>query len=1154
MPNFRAVSRALLFAALIPTVPLLVAGPRALAQSDTSSISGTVTDSSGAVVPNAKIMAKNDATGQARSVTSNSVGAYTITNVPSGSYTVSVEAQGFQTAVQQGAHVDPSIGAQVNVSLKSGNATTTVTVQANANRLQTESASVGQLVTAQQVQSIQLNGRNPLYLSQLEPGVTRNAPMSSFSFSLDNTLYVNGSRSEENLLAFDGSPMVRTRSNNNSVGTADVDSTSQVQILTTSYQPEYGRTSGGQVRLIPKSGTSNFHGSAFEYLRNSFFNANTWIRNNNTADPQISGHPQPFRYNQFGWNLNGPVYIPGHFNTSRQKLFFLAGQEYVRYRLSPTAQQLVPTALMRTGNFSELLGPNIFYSKPVQIMNPKTGQPYPNNVIPQSDLSPNGLALLNAYPSPNASAASYNWQESLPNPQDQRKDTLVLDYVPKEAHRLRFSVLSYHLDYITPFAGNFDRTPEKWHWPNQVGALHYTWEVNPTMVNEASFTATADHITISYDTANGLYNRNNYGINFPYLYPVADKLIPNKIPTINLANFGTLDGGPYPSHSGGLITDLADNLTKVIGNHTIKVGGLWERSGENNFDQISVSSTTPGSTNNQNGQFRFTDTRSGFPSSGAAVANAALGLFDTYGEIGTKSYTLFRGNMYEAFAQDTWRAKPNMVIEYGARYSVMRPYSTLWGNQSFFDPAAWNPAQAPIVDPTTGTISGGNQYNGVVIPGSHFPSAAQGHVPADILANPQASFTGKNPGYSNTIWTDIQPRVGVTYQVRPNTVIRAGVGRYTQRLGISDQVQLGGNAPFQPTTFVSGGGVDNPGGSTGGVLPRLPLSMTSQPYNFPNPNAWSWNAAIEQDIPSFATFTLAYVGRRGLHLQQLEQLNQLQPGTVQANPGVTATDALRPYRGLSSILQIDNAGRSIYHSMQVNLNRRLSHGLLFGVAYTWSKSMDFGSDQSYQLPNYYDPTANYGPSDFDIRNTLVVNYVWDIPYGNNFDNRLVRGTLGNWQISGTTQAQSGEPFSVSTNDDFGGVGVGAGPQRWDMTATPAKPHKFGTSGYWFDPSVFTTPAAGTFAPRGTRNTIYSPGFQSWNIALQKSFHVIPNHDNHLVTFRGEAFNFTNHPNWDTPNNDGSLNNPTSGTFGQVTTKGQTYASERQLQFSLRYAF
>ena len=680
MPNLRSASRALLFAAaLTPTIPLILAGTRALAQSDSSSLSGTVTDATGAVVPNAKLTAKSDATGAERTATTNSVGAYTITNLASGTYTVTVDASGFQKAVQQGIHLDPSIGARVDVALQSGNASTTVTVQADANRLQTESASVGQLVTSEQVKSIQLNGRNPLYLSQLEPGVIRNQPMSSFNFKLDNTLYVNGSRSEENILAWDGAPMVRTRSNNNSVGVADVDSTSQVQVLTTGYQSEYGRTSGGQVRIIPKSGTSNYHGGAFEYLRNSFFNANTWIRKNNPSDPTQADHPAPFRYNQFGWNLNGPVYIPGHFNTSKTKLFFLVGQEYVRFRNAPSYTQFVPTALMRQGNFSELLGPNNFYGKAVQVMNPKTGQPYPGNIIPQGDLSANGLALLNAYPMPNANAPSYNWEAALTNPQNQRKDTLVVDYVPAEAHRLRLSILSYHLDYVTP-SGNFDRTPEDWHWPNQTAALHYTWSISPTMVNEASVAGTADHITINYDNTMGeLYNRDLYGINFPYLYSTADKLIPNKIPTINLANFGTLDGGPYPSHSGGPIIDVSDNLTKVWGNHTLKFGGLWELSGENNFDQISVSSTTPGSTNNQNGQFRFTDTRLGYPSSGVAVANAALGLFDTYGEIGPKSYTLFRGHMYEGFAQDTWRVKSNMVIEYGARYSIMRPYYTLWG-------------------------------------------------------------------------------------------------------------------------------------------------------------------------------------------------------------------------------------------------------------------------------------------------------------------------------------------------------------------------------------------------------------------------------------------------------------------------------------------
>jgi hypothetical protein len=1116
------------------------------AQSDTSSIAGTVTDATAAVLPNAKITVHNNATGSDRTITTNQSGSYTLTNLPSGNYTIKVEAQGFQTATRSNVHLDPNIGSRIDLGMTVGDTNSVVNVDSDANAIQTESASVGQLVTEEQVKSIQLNGRNPFYLSQLEPGVMRNNSMSAFNFSLDNTVYINGSRSEENLMTLDGAPMVRTRSNNDSTGVADVDATSQVQILTTSYPAEYGRSSGGQIRIVPKSGTSSFHGSAFEYLRNSILNANTWTRNSST-DPTINGQPPAFRYNQFGWNLNGPVYIPGHFNQDRRKLFFLAGEEWVRYRHDDTVTRKVPTALMRTGNFSELLGSNIFYSTPQQIVNPTTGVPYAGNII-TTGLSSNGLGLLNAYPAPNANNNAYNWIDSAPLPENQRKDTLVLDYVPAEAHHIRFSLLNFNYDYNSPHAGNFNRTPQIWHRPNQVGVVHYTWTISPTMVNEAIAAASADHVSIGVDLTSGRYDRTNYGINYPYLYPADQKEIPNKIPTIEIANFDTLDGGPYPSHSGGVVYDFADNITKVWGNHTLKFGILFERSGENDFDQISVSSTTPGATNNQNGLFTFTDTRTNHPTSNVAVANTALGAFDTYGEIGQRSYTLFRGNMWEGFGQDQWRATPKLMLEYGVRYSVMQPYSALWGNQAVFSPKDYSLAAAPVVDPKTGYTTGGDAYDGVVIPGSHFPNSANGHVSADILANYTRLFRGYSSGYSQTEYSDIQPRVGFAYQVGPSAVIRGGGGRYVQRLGISDQVHLGGNAPFQPSATVTAGVADNPGGVG---TNSLPLSFTSQPYHFPNPEAWGWNLTFEQELPKVATFTLSYVGRRGLHLQQLGNLNQLEPGTVQANPNVTATDALRPYRGFSTILEIENRGSSTYHSLQANLKRRLTHGFLFGVAYTWSKSLDFGSDQSFELPNYYDKSISYGPSDFDVRNILVVNYVWDIPFATNSTNRLVRGTLGNWQLSGTTQAQTGEPFTVSQGNDYAGVGPGSGNQPWVITRTPHVYKKFsGTTGQqWFEGSVYQAPATGTFAGRGTRNAVYGPGFQSWNAALQKTFHVIPGHDNHSLVFKAEAFNFVNHPNLDTPDT-----NPTSGTFGEVTQKGNTYASDRQFQFSLRYAF
>ncbi len=1154
--------RRTVFVSFVLALVFIVLGSRpARAQSDSSSLSGVVSDVSGALLPNTRIVVTNNATKAERTAETNDSGNFNLPDVQPGTYTLRVEHAGFQSVTLNDVQVDPSIGRHVDISLKVGDAGTTVSVEANANAVQTESAVVGQLVTQEQVKSIQLNGRNPLYLAQLEPGVVRNAAIASFAFGLDNGLNIGGARSQESLITIDGAPAVRTRSNGTSVGVADVDSTSQVQILTNSYQAEYGRTDGGQVRIVPKSGTSTFHGSAYEYIRNTVFNANTWQRKLPSNTLAVRSKPPGFRYNQYGWNLNGPAYIPGLFNRDKSKLFFLLGQEYVRYNNDDTVFRRVPTALMRTGNFSELLAPNIFYSGTAnQIVNPTTGIPYANNVILPGDLSANGLALLNAFPAPNAAGATYNWVDAATEMQTQRKDTIVIDFIPRDQHRLRFTLLNYNYHDYTPHYGNFNRNPRIFDRPNQIGVLHYTWTVSPSIVNELVVAAAADHVTIGIDTSSGLYNRGNYGINYPYLFSAATKTIPNKIPTISLPNFDLLDGGPYPSHSGGIVYNAADNLTKVFGNHTVKVGFNTEYSGENNFDQITVSNT-PGSTNNQNGRFNFTDSRSGGTTTKIGVANAAEGLFDTYGEIGQRSYTLYRSTLYEGFLQDQWRVTPKLVIELGARYSWFNPYYAKWGNQSVFNPAFYSAANAATVNPITDVVTG-NQYNGVVIPGSGFPSAANGHVDPAILANPlyQTLFHGFSTAYSPTIKTDIQPRAGITYQLFPGTVVRAGGGRYVQRLGITDNVFTGGNAPFQPSSTVSLGKADAPGGVGSN---NFPFNYSSQALNYPSPEAYNWNATVEQELSKVGTVTIAYAGRRGIHLEELLNVNQLQPGTVQAHPGVTS-DSLRPYQGFSNINQATNGGASAYHSLQVNLRRRLTNGLLFGVAYTWSKSMDFGSSNGTILPNTYNRSIYYGPSDFDRRHVFVSNFVYNISrfdHSSHFANRAV---LGSWQFSGTLQAQTGGPLNVSTGTDFAGVGPGSGSQLVPRTKPISVSKSFagqsGTTPY-FDITAYptlsgarsnaalTTLYAGQFAPRGTRNQIFGPGFQSYNAALNKTFHVIPSHENHTMVFRAEAFNLANHPTLDNPDT-----GYTSGTFGQSKTKGGTYGADRQFQFSLRYAF
>ena len=834
----------------------------------------------------------------------------------------------------------------------------------------------------------------------------------------------------------------------------------------------------------------------------------------------------------------------------RNKLFFLVGQEYLRYRQSPTQTGIVPTSLMRTGNFSELLTPGNIFGAGGQIYNPATGAPYPGNVI-NSGLSPNGIALLNAFPLPNQTGASYNWEDSEPYPQNQRKDTVTVDYLPAQGHQLRFAFLHYSYYQDSPFSDGFNSLPQIWNWPDEVGVVHYTWTISPTTVNDFTASASTDHVTISNDLSSGLYDRTKYGIDFPYLFPADEKLIPNKIPTIEFSGTGVteLSGGPYPSHSGGVVVNLADNLTKVIGNHTFNFGGLWEYSGENDDDQIDVSDDTPGATNNQNGQFIFSNNRNGNtsePNTQSALANAALGMFDSYGEIGQKSYTLFRANSAEFFAQDNWRATSHLVVEYGVRYSIFQPYYALWGNQSMFNANNYIAADAPIVNRTTGTETGGNIYNGIVIPGSGFPSAAQGHVlPSLLNGSVNDLFHGYSKAYSPIVWSDVQPRFGLTDQLTPTTVFRLGGGRFVQRLGVQDDVQLGGNEPFQQSESVTYGSVDNPGGAGAA---QYPLQLSSQSYHLPSPEAWAWSASVEQDIPKFATLTMSYVGRKGIHLQELNNINEMAPGTVQANPGV-AEDSLRPYQGYSAIIETSDRGSSNYNAMQVDLKRRMTNNVLFGIAYTWAKLLDFGSSRGYEMPWTANPRNNYGPADFDNRTTVVADYVWNMPYTDHSSNWFLRNGLGDWQISGVTQMQTGVPLnSIYTGTDYAGVGVNGGNQFWQLTGRPVVGKHFG-SGYWFLPSDFTAPAEGTFAPRGSRNAIYGPGFQSWTMAAQKPFHFIPEHPSQVLTFRAEAFNFPNHPNLDTPNQD-----PTSSLFGEVTTKGQTYASDREMQFSLRYEF
>ena len=1117
-------------------------------QSDSAQVSGYVKDPAGAAIPGASIELRNETTGLERRASTNESGYFVIPGLPPGNYTLAVEAQGFKKFTKTQNKLDPSMSATIDATLVIGSLTESIEVTAEATTVQSETATVGKLIEGKQIENMMLNGRNPIFLALLKPGV-RGGSLQSFSFDLNSGGFaINGSRAADNLITYDGAPAIRTRGNNTSVGTVDVETVQEIQVLTANYNAEYGRASGGQVRIVTKSGGRDFHGSLYEYFRNEHLDANTWARNR-TGDKR-----QANKFNQFGYMFNGPVYIPGKWNNDRNKLFFLWAQEYVRYRQDQTSAQIVPSLAMRTGDFSELLSAsNSFFGKVRTINDPLNGgQPFAGNIIPTSRVSANGLGLLKAFPAPVAGflQGANNYYTTAAQPTDQRKDTISIDYNPSERHAIRFRHLNYQFKQDQAFSTGFDIAAPRWDRPNETWSSNWTWTLSPTTINEVQASVSVDRVRIDVNRDNGKYARGQYGINYPYIFP-GSKEIADKVPTIVISNFATVDGSPYPSKSAGPIYVLSDSLTKIHGNHAFKVGVSYEYSGQNDFDQINVQGV-PGGSNNQNGRFVFTDTRAGAANSGLAVANAALGLFDTYAEIGPRSYTPYRGQQFEWFVQDSWKPTSKLRLEYGVRHTLMTPYwYSAWRNIAIFDPRAYKAANAVVQDPKTGFILSGDRYNGVVIPGTGFPAEAKGRVSGVDNGQYDRLFTGGSKAYPQLQKTNFQPRVGLAYSISSKDVIRAGFGRFFARPSMSGNILLGGNPPFQPMASIATGQVDNPGGGSNNAFPFY--FMTIEP-EFKIPAAYNWNVTYERNIGFDTTVSFAYVGRVGVHMERERDLNQLPVGTLTsaANKAVNV-NTLRPYKGFTNIAYRETAARSEYNGMQLDVNRRFAKGLSFNFAYTYSKAYDNGSDFRARLFNAYDDSNFWGPADFDTRHVAVTNLIYEIPFLR--QNKGIAGAvLGGWTATSAIQFQTGTPVTIGTADDFAAIGS-SDSQPWEVRANPMLSRgdrgfsdSTADSNFWFRVSdasgaLFTTPAAGTFSKTQSRNQyVFNPGFQNWNLSLSKEFRVV---ERHRLLLRAESFNFLNHPNW------GAVNtNPRAATFGKVTAK----SSERNIQLSLRYSF
>jgi hypothetical protein len=1102
-----------------------------LAQFDSAQVSGIIRDSTGAVLPGVDVTLIAEGTSIERRTVSNEAGLYTFPNVPVGDYRVTSSLSGFTPATRTGVRVNAGVNIRVDIQMQLGGLTETVQVEAATTLVDT--SVVGRTVRSEQIAETPLSGRRVTQVAQFVPGAVGgnigNFGSGTGSFAAGVTS-INGGRSDEFMTVVDGAPSIRVRAAGGfMMGMQNLDTVEEVQVLTTNYQAEHGRSSAGQLRLVTKSGTQNFRGNVFWTHQNDALNANTWSRNRAGLDKE------PHRFDASGFTLGGPVYIPGRFNASRQKLFFFWGEEWNRFRSVENQQGIVPTAAMRNGDFSALLPGR-------RIIDPLTGQPFAGNIIPADRISPTGRALLNAYPLPvpGFQQGANNWIGAPKRFNDTRKDSIKIDWVPSANHRLAVR---------HTWAPNIWNDPEPleayatvWDYPGRTAAATFTSTLSSSLINEFTFSWGSTKPAKFFGERNCDYCpggtdlvpyrlASQIGIAYPHLFP-GTKLDAEKPPNVSMQGFTGINNAAYPGSWHDFVFVWADNVTKVTGNHTFKVGLSIERSGMD--DQIQLSFAQAPATTNQNGSFRFFNTRPG--GTGYSVANALLGLFDDYTEFGVKPNTKWIAMAYDAFAQDSWKLTRDFTLELGLRYSLWQPWGEDNNELASFNSEFYDPARAVVIDRRGGFIVSGDLFNGIVIPGDGPDADAVVNFPQ--LAALTHLYRGAPRGFAETPKDGFQPRLGFAYAVDENTTLRSGVGLFLNRVQINTTAAYGFNPPLSEMATVINGDADAPGGAQRRTFPFV---MAMQSPEFTNPRSWAWNATVDRLLPGQMRTQISYVGRSASHLERARNLNQMPVGTIQRNPGVNA-NALRPYLGFGSITLYETTGSSRYHAMQVQIDRRATRGVGFSVAYTLSRTKDNGSGRGDILPPLTDESRYYGVSDLDRPHVFVSQARYrfaslaDAP-------AALRYALGEWDVTGIFQAQSGAPFSVRTNVDIAGVGPGSGSQFYDIVGDPqhGRTEFDGTRAVWFDRNAFQAPAAGTVATNWEKNTLRQPGFWDLHMSLRKAFPVGP----HRLELRWEAFNVLNHSRLGN-----ATTNPNLADFGTITSR----TGNRTMQVGLQYIF
>jgi hypothetical protein len=1119
-------------------------------QAITGSITGSVFDPSSAAVLAATITLTEAETGVERKTSTNDHGDFVFNSVPPGAYTVKIEAAGFKTLEIPAINLIASQKFPLPPStLKVGTPHETVTIAADAAVVQSVSGERSSLLNSSQLDKLMDNGRTPLSILTLLPAVVS---------TTGSSWYISGLRNSQISITTDGIDVLESGTEYQTNVSFGMDAIAEVSVLTSNFQAEFGRKSGANVQMVTKSGTRVFHGLFSYYKQNEEFNANTWGNNRtDTAKPKD-------RLNLYTFNIGGPLFIPHLFNRHKQKLFFFWNEEFrPTSGVSPLYQSTMPTTLERGGNFSQST------LKPTDPLN--GGAPFPGGVIPADRIDSNGQALLNYLPLPNffntaESKGAYNYVDQVPTTQNVRYDLVKFDVPIDDADTLSVHFTMNSLHQLTP---NFLGVSATTGFPVVIGGLdsprkfsadHWVHIFSPTLVNEITTGFTYGR---SYDStapaARDSILRTTVGFTTGQFFPAS-----NPLDVLPGFSFGSSIPGAagltfdlrFPVDNGRRNLDFGDNLSKVYGTHSIKVGFYFER-----LWVIEGHAAT-----NFSGNFDFSTNTSNPLNTSNPYSNALTGTFNEYQEASAKPDPIMIANSIEWFAQDTWKVTRRFTLDYGLRFSIVQPWGEAGNAMVEMVPNLYNPAQAvQLIRPA---LVGGVRMGVSPVNGQVYPAALIGAIaPGSGNSQNGVVYANGNTGYPaqlmNGSGVNLGPRFGFAYDVFGNskTAIRGGFGIGYDR--ISDALEgLSSTAdqyPMIQTPAVYYGQLKTLLSASGFIFPASTVTMDRSGKL---PSAYTSSLGVQQNMTHGILLDVAYAGSLGRHLYWQQNLASVPFGSDflaqnqdPTKPGSPlAATFLQPYAGFGNVTLRNPGATSNYNSLQVSVTRRFVRHLQFSGNWTWSKLMDFVDSDATSVSTLINPRVyNYGLASFDRTHVVNVNWLYDLP-GADLHNKVLNEVINHWQINGIAAFISGAPTAVSATTTTGADITGSPTDtlaRPNITGSAVLPKSKQTWAEFFNTSVFQLPAVGTQGNEA-KTEFRGPGTNNWNMSLLKT--VVALHERLHFEFRAEAYNVFNHTQYTTVNTSAIFNPATgaqtSATFGQVTAA----ASPRIMQMALRFLF